>query len=82
VPGSEGGRGGEADATVALVDRVAQVFRGFEEADRADDQFYADLAPQARLDMLLELVEQHRSALGEAAGRFERVHCITELSQR
>jgi hypothetical protein len=32
--------------------------------------------------MLLELIERHRSALGEAANRFERVHCVVELSQR
>jgi WSTF, HB1, Itc1p, MBD9 motif 1 len=44
-------------------------------------QFYADLTPEERLDILLELVERHRSALGEAASRFERVHCIVELSQ-
>ena len=64
------------------MDRVVQIFRSFEEADQADDQFYADLAPEERLDMLLELVERHRSALGETASRLERVHCITELSSR
>lgn len=73
---------GAGHVTVARVDRVVQVFRSFEDADRADDQFYAELTPQERLDMLLELVERHRSALGEAAGRFERVHCVTELSRR
>lgn len=61
------------------MDRVARVFRSFEDADGADDQFYADLTPEQRLDLLLELVERHRSALGEAAGRFERVHRIIEL---
>jgi hypothetical protein len=63
------------------VERIVQVFSSFEEADRADDQFYADLTPEARLEILLELVEQYRSALGEAAERFERVHRIVELSQ-
>jgi hypothetical protein len=63
------------------VERVAQVLRTFEDAERADDQFYADLTPEARLDILLELVERQRSALGEAAERFERVHRIVELSQ-
>jgi hypothetical protein len=64
------------------VDRVAQIFTSFEEADRADDEFYANLAPRERLEILLELIERYRSGLGEAAGRFERVHRITELSQR
>ena len=64
------------------VERVVQIFRNFEDADEADDRFYAGLTPEARLEMLLELVERHRSALGEAASRFERVHHIVELSRR
>jgi hypothetical protein len=63
------------------MERVVRVFRSFEEADLADDEDYADLTPQARLNVLLELIERHRSALGEAADRFERVHRIVELSQ-
>ena len=58
------------------------MFRSFEDADQADDKFYAELPPEDRLEMLLELIERHRSALGEAASRFERVHHIVELSQR
>ena len=61
--------------------RVVQIFRSFEDADEADDQFYSGLAPEERLDILLELVDRHRSALGEAARRFERVCRIVELSQ-
>jgi hypothetical protein len=64
------------------MDRVVQVFRSFDEADRADDQFYAELSPEERLSILLELVERHRGALGEAADRFERVHRVVELSRR
>jgi hypothetical protein len=52
-----------------------------EDAEQADDEFYASLTPEERLDILLELVERHRSGLGEAASRFERVHRIVELSQ-
>jgi hypothetical protein len=63
------------------VERIAQVFRSFEDADRADDEFYADLTPDARLEILLELLARHRSALGESAERFERVHRIVELSE-
>ena len=74
--------GAPRHATGATVNRRVQVFRSFEDADHADDQFYAELTPEERLNMLLELVERHRSALGEVAGRFERVHCITELSRR
>lgn len=63
------------------MDRVVQIFHSFEDADQADDQFYAELAPEDRLAMLLELIERQRSALGESAGRFERVHHVVELSQ-
>jgi hypothetical protein len=45
------------------VDRVVRVFRSFEDADAADDQFYAELTPEARLDMLLELVERQAVVL-------------------
>lgn len=64
------------------MERVAQIFGSFEEAEEADDQFYAHLTPEERLDILLELVARQRSALGEVANRLERVHRIVELSQR
>jgi hypothetical protein len=64
------------------VDRSVKVLRSFEEADEADDLFYSGLTPQQRIDVLLELIERHRSNLGEAANRFERVHRIAELSSR
>ncbi len=67
---------------VRSVERVVQLFSSFEDAETADDQFYADLTPEARLDILLELIERHRSTFGEATSRLERVHRIVELSQR
>ena len=67
---------------LALVKHVVQMFGSFEDAEMAEDRFYADLTPEERLDILLELVERHRSALGETASRLERVHRINELSRR
>jgi len=63
------------------VEKVAKVFHSFEDADRADEEYYANLTPQERLDILLDLIEQHRRSLGEADQRLERVYRITELSQ-
>jgi hypothetical protein len=63
------------------VDRIVEVFGSFDHADLADDQFYRELAPEDRLEMLLELIERHRSAFGEAANRFEKVHRLVDLSQ-
>ena len=68
--------------TVCPVGRGIRIFRNFEAAEDADDQFYAQLTPEERLDLLLELTERERSTLGEAAEGFERVHRIVELSQR
>ena len=64
------------------MEKVVRLSRSFEEADQADDEFYACLTPEQRLDMLLELLERHRRTLGEAAERFERVYRFTELSRR
>ena len=63
------------------MERVAKVFHSFEEADQADEEYYANLTPQERLDILLDLIEQHRSSLGQPEKGFERVYRITELSQ-
>ena len=63
------------------MERVARVFQGFDEAESADEAYYAELSPDARLDVLLSLIEQYRSSIGEAAERFERVYRIAELAQ-
>lgn len=56
-----------------------QVFHSFDEADQADEEFYAGLTPQERVDILLELVAAHKESQCEAAERFERVYRVTEL---
>jgi hypothetical protein len=63
------------------VERIAQVFTSFVDADTADDDYYANLTAAERVDVLLELIEQYRDSLGEAAERFERVCTVTELSR-
>jgi hypothetical protein len=63
------------------MERVVRVFSSFDEAEQPDAAFYANLTPQERLDVLLELIERHRSALGPSAQRFERVHRVVELSR-
>ena len=72
---------GRATWYTPVRERGAQVFRSFDEAERADDDYYASLTPEERLDILLAMIERYRSSLGEAAERFERVHRIVELSQ-
>ncbi len=63
------------------MERVAQIFTNFDDADRADEEYYASLQPSERVNILLDLIEQHGKTLGDTAQRFERVHRVTELSQ-
>jgi hypothetical protein len=63
------------------MERIARIFRNFEDAEKADLEAMAALTPQERVDLLLELVARYRESLGEAAERFERVHRVIELSE-
>ena len=63
------------------MERVAQIFTSFADADRADEEYYAALAPSERVEILLALVERYRSSFGEAAERFERVCRVAELDR-
>jgi hypothetical protein len=56
-----------------MAQRELHVFHGFEAADRGDDEYYASLAPQERLEILLDLVAAYRESTGEASTRLERV---------
>jgi len=63
------------------MDRRVQVFRGFDEADRADEEYYASLTPQQRVDLLLELIAARNMSTGEAAVPFLQVHRVVPLSE-
>jgi len=75
-------RGDTAPAMVLLEpsERVARVFNSFADADDADDEFYATLTPEARLEILLELVERERSALGQLGRPPNRIDILTSVS--
>ena len=79
--GADPGRRGDLRWYDAGVERRMVIVDGFEAADRANKADYAAMTPQARLDLLLELIRRYRESLGEAADRFERVHRIAELSR-
>jgi hypothetical protein len=63
------------------MEKIIQLFRRFEDADEADEAYYAGLEPAARVDILLDLVAAHRESLGEAAARLERICRVTELER-
>jgi hypothetical protein len=50
-----------------VAQREVQVFRSFEAAERADDEYYAGLDPQERLGILLDLVAAYRESTGETS---------------
>jgi hypothetical protein len=61
--------------------RTLQLFKSFDEAERADDEYYASLSPAERIEILLSLISAHREARGEASSRLERVYRVTDLSR-
>ena len=63
------------------MEKVLKVFGSFEEADQADDEYYASLTPQQRVDILLDMIAAHRESLGETEQRLERVYRVIELSE-
>jgi hypothetical protein len=62
--------------------REVRVFSSFDAAERADDEFYASLTPQQRLDILLDMIAAYRESTGEASEGFARVYRVVELSRR
>ena len=63
------------------MDRTIRRFSSFREADSAEDEYYASLTPQERLDILLDLIEMTGSDRNETSEGLERVYRVVELSQ-
>ena len=60
------------------MEKVVRKFASFEEADKADDAYYASLTNQQCLDIMVELVGRVQRAAG---GRLERVCRIIKLKE-
>jgi hypothetical protein len=61
------------------MDRVVRVFNSFEDAEQADRQEYAQMTPQERLDLLLDLIKIYSDNAANQQ-RLARVHRVVELS--
>ena len=60
------------------MDYTVRKFDSFEEADKADREYYRSLTPEQRVEILLELVESYTNA---SAKGFERVYRIVKLER-
>jgi hypothetical protein len=60
----------------SIVQKSVRKFPGFDEADKADREFYRNLSGKERLNILLQLTGH------EAERRLERVYRITKLARR
>jgi hypothetical protein len=58
---------------------TARVFKSFKDAEKADAEYYASLSPDARVNILLDLMAQQREPHGESAERLERVYRVVQL---
>ena len=61
------------------MEKVVRKFRTFEDAERADREYYASLTPDERMAILLELVQREH---GDASKGLERVYRVVELGER
>ena len=59
-----------------VMEKTLTKFRSFEEAEKADRDFYKRLTPQERLAILLELLNHAPEQ------RLERVYRVTKLPRR
>ena len=64
-----------------MSERELRTYQSLSEAAQADREYYASLTPKQRLDLLLEIIANHRTQFGEAAERLERVYRVTQLSR-
>jgi len=64
------------------MERVVRKFTSFRESDQADRDYYLNLTPQQRIDILLELIARYRESHPDASEGFKRVYRIVELRRR
>jgi hypothetical protein len=63
------------------MERVAQVFRNHEDADRATREYYRSLTPAQRLKILLEIIARPRESNHDSEQGLARVYRIVKLPQ-
>lgn len=62
------------------MEKTIQVFNSFEEAEKADREYYRSLTPAQRIEMLLILRDQYRPYSNELTEGFKRVYRVIKRS--
>jgi len=62
--------------------RVIAKYSSHDEADRASREYYRQLTPQQRLDILFDLIDQFQPQTDALTERFQRVYRIVKFSPR
>jgi hypothetical protein len=65
---------------MSCMDKTIQVFNSFEEAEKANKEYYRSLTPSQRIERLLMLRDQFRPYSNELTEGFKRVYRIIERS--
>jgi len=61
------------------MEKVWKKYNSFEEADRAEDEYYSSLSPDQRVAILLELVARYGKLFGGTSAGFERIFRVARL---
>ena len=62
--------------------RIVRKFTSFRDSERADRDYYLNLTPEQRIEILLELVARYREDHHDASEGFKRVYRVVELRGR
>lgn len=63
------------------MDSTVRRFNSFAEADEAEADYYAQLTPAQRLEILFDLIATYRDTHGETSERLERIYRVDELER-
>ena len=64
------------------MDKVSKIYDSHSEADQADNEYYASLSPNKRVEILLELISNYASTYYDGfTERLQRVYKIIDRKE-
>jgi hypothetical protein len=64
------------------MEKIIRRYASYQEAEQADLEYYRNLTPDQRMNILFELTERHRQENDEPSEGFARVYRIVKRSPR